>query len=62
VRELLDINEPLNKQSYDYMHRRGYLDGYLEYLKTKSINLLLTKDYGIGSKYLSGYQSVVWKK
>ena len=62
VRELLDINEPLNKQSYDYMHRRGYLDGYLEYLKTKSINLLLTKDYGIGSKYLSGYQAVVWKK
>ena len=62
IRELLDTNIPLNKQSYYYAEKRGYLNGFYEYLKTQDINIIQARDYGIGSKFLSGYQVIVWDK
>lgn len=62
IKELLDLTTPLNRQSFDYATRRSYLDGFISYLKLKNINIIEAKDYGIGSKYISGYQVVCWNK
>lgn len=62
IRDLLNIESPLNRQSYEYEERRGYLDGFYDFIKNLNCKLLLAKDYGIGSKYLSGYQVLIWRR
>lgn len=62
VRELLDITSALNLQSFEYEEKRGYLNGFFEFIKNLDCELILAKDYGIGSKYLSGYQVIAWKR
>lgn len=63
IRDLLALDNELNIQSYEYAERRGYLTGFYEFMgNEQKIELLAAKDYGIGSKYISGYQVIVWKK
>jgi SAM-dependent methyltransferase len=61
IRELLDLTNPLNRQSFDYEKKRGYLKDFMKYLDKKDIDIMLAKDFGIGSSFLSGYQVVVWR-
>ena len=62
IKELIDITQPLNKQSFEYSKKRNYLNGFVEFLNSKSLKIIQATDYGIGSKYINGYQLVVWKK
>ncbi|MDC0166167.1 hypothetical protein OAI73_00905 [Gammaproteobacteria bacterium] len=63
IRDLLTLDTDLNIQSYKYAEKRGYLTDFYSFMKDSSaINILEAKDYGIGSKYISGYQVIVWKK
>ena len=60
--ELISPNTALNRASIQYMKKRGYLDGFYEFMKAQNINIICHKDFGLGSKFMSGYQLVVWKK
>lgn len=63
IRDLLTLNSDLNHQSFQYAEKRGYLTDFYAFMKESSkIEILEAKDFGIGSKYISGYQVVVWKK
>ncbi|MGY3802538.1 hypothetical protein ACWNT8_00505 [Pigmentibacter ruber] len=62
MRELLDLSNPLNKNSFDYAEKRGYLSNFSEYIKNNSVEIIECCDKGIGSKYISGYQILTWKK
>ena len=63
MRELLDLQHKINQQSFEYAENRGYLTGFCEYMSSiPSIDILVSKDYGIGSKYINGYQVLCWKK
>jgi len=62
IRDLLDLTSPLNKQSHNYAEKRGYLTGFLSYIKNLPVKVIQAKDYGIGSRFISGYQVLIWKK
>lgn len=62
IRELLDMSNPLNLQSYRYAEKRGYLNGFYEYMRSQPVEILVAKDFAVGSKYINGYQVVCWKK
>ena len=62
IRELLDLNCQLNQQSYKYARARGYLTGFVDFMLGQPISILEAKDYGIGSMFISGYQTFVWTK
>jgi hypothetical protein len=62
VRELLDLSNPLNVQSYGYAEKRGYLTDFYQNLKQLDVEILVAKDFSVGSKYISGYQVICWKK
>lgn len=62
IRELLNLNNKLNKQSYFYAEKRGYLTNFFDFMKKAPVKILEAKDYEIGSKYLSGYQVLMWTK
>jgi hypothetical protein len=62
IREILNLNSELNKQSYLYAEKRGYLTNFFNFMKKAPIKILEAKDYEIGSKYLSGYQVLMWVK
>jgi hypothetical protein len=51
--------------SREYAHRRGYLSGYLDYLENLEragmLEILLKQDSLIGSKFLNGYGTVIWR-
>lgn len=61
IRELLDLTNPLNVQSFAYAQQRQYLTGFSDYLENSNVEVIHSKDYGIGSKYINGYQVVIWK-
>ncbi len=62
VRELLDLSNPLNVQSFKYAERRAYLTDFYKDLNTLNVEILVAKDFSIGSQYISGYQVICWKK
>lgn len=62
IRELINPINDLNKFSIKYAERRGYLTGFYEFVRESSVRLLVAKDYGIGSKFISGYQLLIWGK
>jgi len=63
VIELMDTSEPLDRQSASYIENRGYLKGLLPTLAAlPEIEIIKVRNYGIGSKYLSGYQVIIWQK
>jgi hypothetical protein len=61
IRELLSGSQ-LDRNSFEYAERRGYLTGFIDYLSAKDITFRCKHNFGIGSKYISGYQVVVWQK
>ena len=63
IRDLLSLDSELNVQSFEYEEKRGYLTGFYEFMKNSpKIELVLANDFGIGSKYISNYQVIIWKK
>ncbi|CAM8360202.1 hypothetical protein [Candidatus Methylopumilus universalis] len=62
IRELLNLDSDLNKQSYEYAEKRQYLTNFFHFIKQSNVKILEAKDYGIGSKYISGYQVITWIK
>ena len=60
MRELLDLSSLLNRQSFSYAESRRYLTDFSENMKKRDINIFLAKDFGIGSRFISGYQVLVW--
>jgi len=61
VKELLS-NSPLDRNAFEYCEARGYLNGFLHYLNRKDEISVFAKNFGLGSKFLSGYQMVLWRK
>lgn len=65
VPEMLDPTKLLDYLSIRYMHKRGYLRGYLTYLeeleKKGKIKILEKRRSGIGSFLIDGYSIIAWK-
>lgn len=63
--ELLDPADPLDRLSIRYAERRGYLKGFLPYLRLleadDEVEILDARRTGIGSLFIDGYQVVVWR-
>ena len=62
ISDLVSPTHNLNKFSIDYAKRRAYLTDFYEYMKNSGMKILVAKDYGLGSKYISGYQLLIWSK
>lgn len=62
IGDLIIPNTVLNRASIQYMKKRGYLDGFYKFMKVQNIDIICERDFGLGSKFLSGYQLIVWKK
>lgn len=62
ISDLVLPTHSLNKFSIDYAKRRAYLTNFYEYMKNSGMKILVAKDYGLGSKYISGYQLLIWSK
>lgn len=62
ISDLVANNSELNDFSIAYSKKRGYLDGFYEFLCSSNVNIHLAKDYGLGSKFISGYQLLIWAK
>jgi hypothetical protein len=60
--ELLNPFDARDKQSIEYASSRNYLRGLPTYFLQRYDVDLYMKNYGIGSRYLSGYQLLIWKK
>lgn len=61
IRELLGSTH-LDKNAFEYCERRGYLTNFLGFLKSHPVHILKSHNYGLGSKYISGYQLLVWTR
>ena len=65
VTELLDNNLEIDAFSKEYCKKRGYLEGYLSFLRDLEskgeIKILEAKRNYIGSMYLEGYMQVAWQ-
>jgi hypothetical protein len=62
ISDLVKPEHPLNINSISYTNKRGYLNNFYNFMLESGVNIKLAKDYGIGSKYLSGYQLIIWSK
>ena len=65
INELLNLKNINDNLSIRYAKKRGYLNGYYNYLlklqKSKIIKILKVRKSYFGSKYINGYSLVVWK-
>jgi trans-aconitate methyltransferase len=65
IPEMLDSSKLLDYLSIQYMHKRKYLRGYVDYLeeleKKGKIKIIEKRRSGIGSYLIDGYSIVVWK-
>ena len=63
-RDLLDVQNPLDLISIDYMKQRNYIEGYCEAIfelqEDKEAQVHLFERTFIGSKYVDGYSILVW--
>ena len=62
ISDLVQPIHPLNISSINYTDKRGYLEGFYNFMKNSNMTILQANDYGIGSKFLSGYQLLIWSK
>lgn len=62
ISDLVEPNSQLNIQSKAYCEQRKYLTGFYEFMKQQRVEIVLAHDFGIGSRFLSGYQVLVWRK
>jgi hypothetical protein len=64
IQELMGAG-PLSDLSRDYARKRNYLLGYYAYLKNLQragvVEILVEQDSLIGSKFLNGYGTVIWR-
>ena len=61
VRELLG-STLLDKNAFQYAKKRQYLTNFLNYLECQPVRIIEAHNYGLGSKYISGYQVVQWAR
>lgn len=63
-KDLLDVQNPLDLISIDYMKQRNYIEGYCEAIfelqENKEAQVHLFERTFIGSKYVDGYSILVW--
>jgi len=65
IEPIIELQNPfdaLDKQSIDYCTKRNYLKGFLPWLLNVNNIEVFVKNFGLGSRYLSGYQLAVWRK
>lgn len=62
ISDLVKPDTALNVQSKRYAEKRKYLHGFYEYILKENVKIILARDYGLGSKYISGYQVLIWTK
>jgi hypothetical protein len=62
IAELLNPFDSLDRQSIHYTSSRNYLSGLPKKILNKVDLEIFMTNYGLGSRYLSGYQLLVWKK
>lgn len=62
ISDLVSPTHDLNKFSIRYAKRRAYLTNFYHYMKASEIKILCAKDFGLGSKFISGYQLLIWEK
>jgi len=62
ISDLVSPSHDLNKFSIDYAKRRAYLTNFYEYMKNSGKKILVAKDFELGSKFISGYQLLIWAK
>lgn len=64
-RTFLDIDNPIDKLSLDYMEYRGYLDGLFAYIcsleSENKVEICEAKRSFMGSFALDGYSIIVWR-
>ncbi len=65
IPELLDSTKLLDYLSIQYMHKRNYLRGYVDYLeeleKKGKLKIIEKRRSGIGSLLIDGYSVIVWR-
>ncbi len=63
--ELHEHNNELEQLSIQYIKKRNYLNGYLNYLKNlekkKIIKIIKTRRSYFGSLFINGYSLIIWK-
>lgn len=62
ISDLVLPTHSLNIFSIDYAKRRAYLTNFYEFMKNSGKKILVAKDFGLGSKFISGYQLLIWEK
>lgn len=64
-RSFLDINNPIDKLSLEYMEHRGYLNGLFAYISSleseNKLEICEAKRSYMGAFTLDGYSIIVWK-
>ena len=64
-RTFLDIDNPIDKLSLDYMEYRGYLDGLFAYIcsleSENKVEICEAKRSYMGAFTLDGYSIIVWR-
>ncbi len=65
IPEMLDSTKLLDYLSQQYMYKRNYLRGYVDYLeeleKKGKLKILEARRSGIGSLLIDGYSIIAWK-
>ena len=65
VKELYDLNQPLEHLAVKYTSKREYLSGYLNYLRQlesqKRIEILKAQRVFLGNMFHDGYSYIVWR-
>lgn len=63
--EFLNPQNDLDAQSINYMHKRNYVRGFIQRVKSLEaegkVEILCQKRSYVGSKYIEGYSILVWK-
>lgn len=62
ISDLVSPSHDLNKFSIRYAERRAYLTNFYHFMKASKIKILYAKDFELGSKFISGYQLLIWEK
>lgn len=62
ISDLVKPTSALNIQSKKYAEQRGYLENFHAFMTNQGIDIKLAKDFEIGSRFISGYQMIIWSK
>ncbi len=62
ISDLIKSTHQLNRASISYAKKRGYLKNFFKFMKKSGKKIIHAKDYELGSKFISGYQIMVWEQ